>query len=93
MGMCQPSGGIKDEVGRVGSLPILGPANTRIDLYDENGNLIQQRWYGPDGKVIWDRDWKHGDGKKKHEWPHDHEWKWLEIKPRQNPTSPNYNFC
>ncbi len=43
MGMCKPSGGISSQVGRIGDLKTTGAPNTRIDLYDKNGNLIQQR--------------------------------------------------
>lgn len=76
MGMCKPSGGIIKRIGRIGSLKKTGLPNTREDLYDQNGNLLQQRWYGPDGRAIWDRDWSHGGGK--HEFPHDHYWIWID---------------
>lgn len=59
MGMCKPSGGIKPMMGKIGDLPRIGTPNTRTDLYNEQGELIQQRWYGPDGRAIWNRDWKH----------------------------------
>ena len=42
MGMCKPSGGISKSVGRLGSLPRRSTPNTRIELYEEHGNLIQQ---------------------------------------------------
>lgn len=48
MGMCKPSGGKFDMIGKVGSLPILWEPNTRIDLYDGTGKLLQQAWYGPE---------------------------------------------
>lgn len=44
MGMCKPSGGKEVHVGRLGSLPKKSKVpNMRMDLYDYNGNLIQQR--------------------------------------------------
>ncbi len=94
--MCKPSGGFINKTGRVGDLKITGTPNTREDLYDDNGNLLQQRWYGPDGMAIWDRDWAHGGGE--HEWPHDHYWDWTKKKPRQDYIGPNgekanMDFC
>lgn len=61
MGMCKPSGGIKAKIGKIGNLKAIGEPNTRIDLYNEKGELIQQRWYGPDVRAILNRDWKHKD--------------------------------
>ena len=88
MGMCKPSGGIYTQTGRVGSLPRIWLPNTRIDLYDENGNRLQQGWYGPDGRIIWYRDWSHGGGD--HKWPHDHYVNWEDNKnPRPPYTGPN----
>lgn len=86
MGMCKPSGGIKSKAGRIGSLKAASDPNTRTDLFDENGKLIQQRWYGPDGRAIWNRDWKHLDNnpQKPHKFPHDHPWDWTKRKPREN---------
>ena len=69
MGMCKPSGGIKKFVGRLGSLSRSSTPNSRSDLYDEKGNLIQQRWYGANGWVIHNRDYNHGSPR-----PHDHYW-------------------
>lgn len=84
MGMCKPSGGKFTKTGKIGELKSTGSPNTRIDLYDENGNLIQQRWYGPDGRAVWNRDWKHKDSnpKKPHKFPHDHPWDWDKKCPR-----------
>ena len=67
--MCKPSGGINKSIGKLGSLSRRSKPNTRINLYDEHGNLIQQRWYGPDGWVIHNRDYNHGYPR-----PHDHYW-------------------
>ena len=85
MGMCKPSGGISKQIGRVGDLKTTGEPNTRKDLYNEDGKLIQQRWYGSDGNAIWDRDQSHGGGE--HEWPHDHSWDWTNP---QHPDRPAY---
>jgi hypothetical protein len=71
MGMCKPSGGIVNVAGRLGSLSTQGKYNSRYDLYNHRGELIQQRWYGPDGWVLHNRDYKHGG---KWSFPHDHTW-------------------
>ena len=84
MGMCKPSGGIKSQVGKIGSLKANSDPNTRIDLYNEQGELIPQRWYGPDGFAVLNRDWKHPDKNlnKPHIFPHDHPWDWSKKVPR-----------
>jgi hypothetical protein len=74
MGMCKPSGGIQNVIGRLGSLARWGKPNTRYDLRNHKGELIQQRWYGPDGWVLWNRDYKHPDITKTLKFPHDHKW-------------------
>ncbi len=91
MGMCKPSGGIEATVGRLGSLPRKSTPNTRIDLYNNKGELIQQRWYGPDGWVIHNRDYNHGYPR-----PHDHYWTWDEIKGPQRSkdhSNKDNSFC
>ena len=85
MGMCKPSGGIESKIGRIGDLKATGTPNSRTDLFNKNDKLIQQRWYGPDGRAIWDRDWSHGGGV--HEWPHDHSWDWSDPN---HPDRPDY---
>lgn len=93
MGMCKPSGGIKKVVDRFGTLPRRDTPNTRTDLYDKNGNLIQQRWYGPDGWVVWNRDYNH-EGEYKN--LPDHRWIWDDIKGPQREKShlpKNDNYC
>ena len=84
MGMCKPSGGIKSKTGKIGDLKATGDPNSRIDLKNEQGELIQQRWYGPDGRAILNRDWKHKDNnpQKPHKFPHDHPWDWNQKVPR-----------
>ena len=105
MGMCKPSGGLNPRIfGKVGQniRDALGKPNTRTDMYDiDNPNdLIQQRWYGPEGRAIWDRDWKHKteNPKNPHVYPHDHYWDWSKIKPRiayksKNEETTNINYC
>ena len=91
MGMCQPSNGIISQSGRLGSLPRKSIPNTRIDLYNENGELIQQRWYGSDGWVIHNRDYNHGYPR-----PHDHYWHWDDQKgPQRSKEHSNFDidFC
>lgn len=76
MGMCKPSGGFDKRIGRLGSLPIKSDTpNIRLDLYNTKGELIQQRWYGPDCWVVHNRDYNHGYPR-----PHDHYWTWDDIK-------------
>ncbi len=86
MGMCKPSGGKFPQTGKIGDLKSTGIPNSRIDLYNELGELIQRRWYGPDGKAVWNRDYKHKDNnpKKPHKFPHDHPWDWTKKKARQD---------
>ena len=86
MGMCKLSGGIKSKTGKIGDLKATGDPNSRIDLKNEQGELIQQRWYGPDGRTIWNRDWKHKDNnpQKPHKFPHDHPWDYSKKNPRED---------
>ena len=98
MGMCKPSGGIEVRIGKIGSLKVVSAPNTRIDLFDENGELIQQRWYGPDGRAIWNRDWKHLDAnpRKPHKFPHYHPWDWNQKVPRlkyDEEREVNMDYC
>ena len=97
MGMCKPSGGINKTIYG----PVRGniekkqdTPNSRTDYYDEiTGEILQQRWYGPDGMAIWDIDWKHGDSNNSHTFPHDHPWDWTKKNPRQKPVPKNDNYC
>jgi len=56
------------------SLPKTGVPNSSKDLVDENGNVKQRRWYGPDGNAERDVDYSHGGAK--HNFPHEHTWEW-----------------
>lgn len=96
MGMCKPSGGIKQAYGPYKhSLKKDGTPNSRLDYYDENTKkLLQQRWYGPDGLAIWDRDWDHSNPKGNHKFPHDHPWDWSKNPPRQDfMNNINNSYC
>lgn len=91
MGMCKPSGGKKSLLGpyRHNIDKTKESSNIRVDYYDETiGQLLQQRWYGPDGRAIWDRDWDHGN-QHNHTFPHDHIWEWKTCK--DHPPRPQYN--
>lgn len=92
MGMCKPSGGIINMVGRIGSLPRIGIPNTRVDLYNNFNldDLLQQGWYGSDGRITWSRDHIHGNSNGKHIFPHDHYINWGNNKdPRPKYKGPN----
>lgn len=77
--------------GKIGDLKVTGKPNSRIDLYNSNGVKIQSRWYGPDGKAVRNRDYKHGGNL---EFPHDHIWNWSNSLPRgKEHIAPDYkNF-
>ena len=61
------------------SLDTEGPPNSDDELYDEEGNLKQQRHYGPDGKAEYDIDYSHSGN---YDFPHKHEWNWNNVPPR-----------
>ena len=97
MGMCKPSGGLYPMSGRVGSLPKIFKPNSRIDLFNKDGVIVQQGWYDADGVIIWYRDHAHGGGE--HEWPHDH---YANLNNHGDPRPPftgpngektNPNYC
>ena len=60
-----------------------GEKNTSVDLYSEDGKLLQRRFYGEDKRAILDVDFSHGDGDGTHSFPHIHIWDWTKSKPRQ----------
>jgi hypothetical protein len=61
-------------------LPTTGSPNTSRVKRDRKGNIIQRRYYGPDGKAIKnvDKEAHHG-----HPNPHIHDWDWTKDPPRQ----------
>lgn len=80
MGLNKQSWQVVSFVGKIGQMPTEGIANTRMDMYDEEGNLIQQRWFGQKKEPLRNRDWRHGNKGGKHEFPHDHLWGWVKGK-------------
>ncbi len=81
--------------GRSGDLPTSGAKpNSRYDLY-VNGVKIQSRWFDKNGKVVRNRDFWHQDSHHNHEFPHDHNWIWINNSAIRIPEnlSPDYiNF-
>lgn len=83
MGLNKPCGGVTSIIGRIGQMPTEGEPYSRVDMYDEEGNLIQQRWFGSNKQPIRNRDWRQGNKGGIHEFPHDHPWDWSKNPPRQ----------
>lgn len=74
-GSGSPSMGIYEIEGNTGDLPANWFPNSRIDLRNPiTGQRTQQRWFGPDGRAVRDRDWSHGNRGGSHRFPHDHRW-------------------
>ncbi len=93
MGLNKPSSQVSAIIGKIGELPINAEPNSRFDLFDEYGNLIQQRWFDANGRPIRNRDWHHGHKGGVHEFPHDHPWNWDKNPPRaKHPYSVDSNF-
>ena len=67
------------------SLPVEGEPNSSQELYDDDGDLKQKRYYGPDGKATEDIDYKHQNSHENHEFPHRHTWDWNKKNPRSKP--------
>jgi len=64
-------------------LPSTGPAGGTKEKLDEDGKIIQRRFYGADGRAEKNIDYGHdhtgvGD-------PHAHDWDWSKNPPRQAP--------
>ena len=61
-------------------LPTTASPNTSRVRRNENGDIIQRRFYGPDGRAIKnvDREAHHGAPN-----PHIHDWDWTKDPPRQ----------
>ena len=62
-----------------------GAANTSAEKKDAKGDLIQRRFYGPDGRALKNIDYGHdhtGVGE-----PHAHDRDWTKVPPRQPPRA------
>jgi hypothetical protein len=62
------------------NLPTTGNPNTSRELRNDDGDLIQRRFYGGDGKAIKNVDYDHDHGSGQ---PHAHDWDWTKDPPRQ----------
>ena len=59
------------------------PPNAIIRLVDQNGNIIRERHFGPDGRAIRDIDFtNHGNPARHPNVPHQHIWDWSQQVPR-----------
>ena len=92
-GSCQPSGGIKNMVGKPGNAKQKGTPNSRLDITDIVGNILQQIWYGFDGFIQWMRDWSHGNKGGEHDFPHDHEFENGQKVPDNGGLDTNPDYC
>ena len=63
-------------------LPTKWKPNSELRDYDYDGELLQIRRYGPDGRAIQDTDYCHSGPN--HKFPHTHEWDW--SKGDNNPN-------
>ena len=71
------------------SLPYRGEPNSKDTLYNPDGSIKQERWYGPDRLPQRDRDYNHpGDMP----FPHDHVWKDGKRGKEHLEPSPEYKF-
>jgi hypothetical protein len=67
---------------RSSDLPTTGNPNTSREKRDENGQVIQRRYYGKDGKAIINIDYDHDHGAGT---PHGHDWDWEQDPPVRLP--------
>ncbi len=50
-----------------------GKPNSKMQKYNNNNQLVQERWYDENGHAVRNRDYRHGGNMK---FPHDHDWVW-----------------
>ena len=56
--------------------------------------ICLHKWFGANGKAIWDRDFVHADPSKTLEFPHDHDWDWnRKIQRGIDHLQVNEEFC
>ncbi|HJT35715.1 MAG TPA: hypothetical protein VJ783_27045 [Pirellulales bacterium] len=70
---------------RSNDLPASAAPKGIVEKRDAAGNLLQKRFYGPDGRAVKNIDHGHdhtgvGD-------PHAHDWDWTKVPPRQSPRA------
>ena len=53
-------------------------------MYNPDGSVKRKRCFDEKGRAEKDIDYNHG-GEKYHEFPHVHDWKWKEGKPKRQP--------
>lgn len=63
-------------------LPTIGGPNTSREKRDDQGKVIQRRYYGGDGKAIINIDYDHDHGAGI---PHAHDWDWTQEPPIRLP--------
>ncbi len=64
------------------NLPLTGEPNSTATKYGNDGEVVQKRTYGSDGKAREDEDFTdHGNSKKHPKVPHKHKWGWDGDKP------------
>lgn len=66
--------------------------NSKVDRYNQNGILVQSRWYDGNGKAVRNRDYIHQNAHDNHFFPHDHSWTWNGNRGTRNhePLLPDY---
>jgi hypothetical protein len=65
-----------------GDLPTTGNPNSSREKRDDDGNTIQRRYYGGDGRAVINIDYDHDHGAGK---PHAHDWDWSTDPPVRSP--------
>ena len=74
----------KTKVTGAHSIPMQGASNSVTQLYDNNGNLVQERYYGEDGNAYLDIDYSdHGNPKTHPTVPHQHHITWQDGEPHR----------
>ncbi|MGY0374224.1 hypothetical protein [Clostridium sp. JNZ J1-5] len=64
-----------------------GKPNSVGKKYGKNGQLEQERYYGPDGRAVKDKDLtNHGNSKRHPKVPHEHDWDWSVDPPKRGPA-------
>lgn len=66
-------------------LPSVGNPNTSRERRDGDGNVIQRRYYGADGRAVINIDYDHDHGAGQ---PHAHDWDWTQTRPLRLPGRP-----